>query len=209
MFRWNDWRGLVYPMLGKVCPVEIYAKSYDEYCELTNGNKPRLDHLLAPPKLTRDTSFSSIHSGMSKDEVQRQHDMLQTSSAPLNPEEIATIVSGSLSLVDGGSSDEDVHGNAESTGDHVSSAATTPSMLSSQLDNIMSEKKKVLHDRLRKRNEEYKKVKESSELQERLRADSTEIEGVHVFRTSYNNWKSQAVHGKPPRNNASPVPAAR
>eukprot|EP01039_Chlorochromonas_danica_P002521 gene2521-2761_t len=208
MFRWNDWRGLVYPMLGKVCPVEIYAKSYDEYCELTNGNKPRLDHLLLPPKLTRDTSFSSIHSGMSKEEVQRQHDMLQTSDAPLNPEEIATIVSGSLSLVDGGSSDEDANGHAESTGDHVSSAVTTPSVLSSQLDNIISEKKKVLHDRLRRRNEEYKKVKESSELQERLRADSTEIEGVHVFRTAYNNWKNQAAHGKPTRNNVSPLPAA-
>lgn len=162
MFRWCDWRKLVYPMLGKSCPPEIYAGSYDEYCGLTNGKG--MLRVPLPLKLVRDSSHTST---MSAEEVQRQHDMMQPplNGNPLNPEEIATIVSGSLSLMNG-SCDED--------------------------EGDQSDQGQALKDKAKKRNEDYQKTKQTTDWQERLRADSTEIEGVYVFRPSYNIWKDQS-----------------
>lgn len=179
MFHWKDWRKYVYPMFGKVCPEEI--------CRLNPDESSHSNLMPAPPKLTRGTSQSSTYSGMSAEDVQRQHDMFHDSETPLLPEEIASIISGSLSLVDNNDSSDDescdssirlsltrreaewLSGNMK---EPTVALPTNPDVIQN-----LSEKKKALHDRLAQRRAEYMKKKEDTKLQERLRASSVDYEG--------------------------------
>ncbi len=187
----------MYSMLGKACPSKLLAGSYDEFCGLRDCASQLL---LQPLKLKRDTSHTSIHSTMSAEEVQRAYDMLQPSDNPLNLEEIASIVSGSMSLVDGGSSDEDFDVERRSYRDRRLDTSATAAVeggivhpLGAQLEIVLTEKKKALQDKLKKRSEDYKKIKANTERAHVLRVDSTELDGVHVFRHHLHTtaWKSR------------------
>lgn len=183
MFRWADWKSFVYPMLGKYCPEEVFANSYDEYCDLRDS-RCRIAGFPSVPvkmKMKRDNSFSSTLSGMSAEDVQRQFDMLISSDTPiaLEPEDLATITSGSFGQMDGDSPPE--------TGRRM-----------------LHEKDLLLQDKLRLRSEEHKKAKDNLELEERLRANSVDIDGVHIFRPSYSAWKCQGSN----RKYSAPAPAS-
>ena len=191
MFQWKDWRNFVYPMLGKRIPSELYSYSKDEADgKVLLDPFRRPNNISVPNQLRRNASFSSIHSGMSADDVQKQIDMLQQSDTPLNAEDLATIVSGSLSLVGDNSSDEESiyedrlkKKQSENLGD--GSDANGSGVRSDQL----AQKKKALHDKLQQRSEQYKRTKESTEKKMALESDSTEVEGLQLFRTSYDLWK--------------------
>lgn len=191
MFHWKDWRNFVYPMLGKKIPSELYSYSKDEADgKVLLDPFRRPNNISVPNQLRRNASFSSIHSGMSADDVQKQIDMLQQSDTPLNAEDMATIVSGSLSLVGENSSDEESiyedrlkKKQSEFLGDGGDSHGSN--VQSEQL----AQKKKALHDKLQQRSEQYKKTKESTEKKMALETDSTEVEGLQLFRTSYDLWK--------------------
>jgi hypothetical protein len=64
--------------------------------------------LTIPGKIKRDTSYGSTHSDMSaKEQIQNQHDMLQLNDQQLSLEDMAEIVSGSLSWVNGDNSSDE------------------------------------------------------------------------------------------------------
>jgi hypothetical protein len=191
MFQWKDWRNFVYPMLGKRIPSELYS-----YSKAEADGKVLLDpfrrpnYISVPNQLRRNASFSSIHSGMSADDVQKQIDMLQQSDTPLNAEDLATIVSGSLSLVGENSSDEEsIYEDRlkKMQSEHVGDGGDAHG--SGVQSDQLAQKKKALHDKLQQRSEQYKRTKESTEKKMALESDSTEVEGLQLFRTSYDLWK--------------------
>lgn len=205
MFRWKDWRNYVYPMLGKKVPSELYSYSLDEAdgkVEMDPFRRP--SNITVPVALKRNTSFSSIHSGKSVDDVQKQLDMFQHSDTPLNLEDIATIVSGSVSLVGDDSSEEETVYEGRMM--QKIRDLTEGGYISGENKMIRPEeivqKKKVLHDRLQQRSETYKKTKEMSEKKIAMDSDSTEMEGLQLFRPSYDLWK-RGGGGKP--NNNTPT----
>lgn len=173
--------------------------------------------LTIPGKIKRDTSYGSTHSNMSAEQIQNQHDMLQLSDQPLSLEDMATIVSGSLSLVNGdNSSDEDekeLKYLAEGVNDTITNNACNTvlanwvgsSFASRQKDNssetasvdsatlvVFAEKKKQLKEKLQERNATYCKTKAHNDQKAAiLESDAAEIDGLQVFRNSYNMWKQQ------------------
>lgn len=173
--------------------------------------------LTIPKKVKRDTSYGSAHSNMSAEQIQNQHDMLQLSDQPLSLEDMATIVSGSVSLVNGDHSsdedEEDLKYLAEGVTDtitvnHCDKASTnwvTSAFTCRQKDNlsdtasvdsatliVFAEKKKQLKDKLQERNATYCKAKAHNEQKSAiLESDAAEIDGLQVFRNSYNMWKQQ------------------
>jgi len=183
-------------------------------------------HITIPGKAKRDSSYGSVHSNMSAEDVQKQHDMLHMSDEPLSAEDIATIVSGSLSLVNGGeSSDEEEEqlrhytagggGNVASGNTIlpiVTATTTTTTTTSHRVNNysdtlsesgssvtsttflIFAEKKKQLQEKLQEKNAEYCKTKAKTE--QTLAHESDELDGVQVFRNSYQLWKSQGHKGR-------------
>lgn len=192
MFRWRDWRNFLYPMLGKAIPSEILSYSQDEA-----EGKISMDPYRRPQSiglscqgLRRNESISSIHSAVSAEEVQKQMDMLQQIDTPLNVEDIATIVSGSLSLVGEDSSDEEslyeeklksFQQSLQEEGGSRTGKLMHPSE--------MAQKKKVLQDKLQQRSNEYKKTKEMAEKKIALDSDSNDMDGLQLFRASYELWK--------------------
>lgn len=180
MTDWRDWRKFVYAMLGKSCPSELFAGSYDEFQGITNS-ATRMLECPTMPKLRRDNSLSSIQSGKSAEEVQRDMDMFQPSDDPLDLNEIASIVSGTMSLVDGCStSDEEHQAKQEATTRHRDAKQHSDNSKQRMLKPEMCEKKMALKDQLKKRKEAYKKVREDSAKNRVLRADSVELDTAHL-----------------------------
>jgi hypothetical protein len=179
-------------MLGKAIPSEILSYSQDEA-----EGKISMDPYRRPQSiglscqgLRRNESISSIHSAVSAEEVQKQMDMLQQIDTPLNVEDIATIVSGSLSLVGEDSSDEEslyeeklksFQQSLQEEGGSRTGKLMHPSE--------MAQKKKVLQDKLQQRSNEYKKTKEMAEKKIALDSDSNDMDGLQLFRASYELWK--------------------
>jgi hypothetical protein len=132
------------------------------------------------------TNAHAIHSGKSVEEIQKDYDLLQPPSGaatPLCPEELASIVSGSASLLAAnGDSGEDDHGEREG---HTN-------MKDSEGGN--TNKQKVLQDRMRERNEQYKASKDHAERHMALHhSDEMEGEGLQIFRKAYQNWANEKV----------------
>ncbi len=209
MFRWRDWKSYVYPMLGKECPAEIFALSLEEFDGACNHGPiatcPSVEHGAQfhnlppkPPSLSIGkirqalSAAAGIHSGKSVDEIQKDHDLLQPPSGaatPLNPEELATIVSGSVSLLGGedgaggSSEDERDEQHMSQKGEDEKKQILPP--------HIMKQKKKALNDRMRERNEQYKACKENAERHLALHhSDEVEGEGLQIFSKAYKNWAS-------------------
>lgn len=210
LFAWRDWRSFVSPMLGKNVPLNLYCssreevegKSSDPFCRPSFIN-------VGPAQIKRSTSVSSAHSGLSADEVQHKMDMYQQSDTPLNPGEMASIVSSSASLMgDDDSSDEEsiyegklLHHQREPPIQKL----TETVILEAVQPKDLAEKKKALQDRLQARSEQYKKVKESKEKQMAMETDPTEVEGLQLFRNSYDLWKR--ISGAGARSSASNTPS--
>lgn len=164
----------------------MYALSLDEYDGMLKKNGLQRPASLNVGKIKRDSSYQSLSSALSAEDVQKQHDMLQHSSTPLKAEDIATIVSGSLSLVDeiGSSEDEiEIQRTMEATGKPFLSP------------NSAAQKKKVLDEKQQERNKSYLKSKEATERKLLMESDSVEVEGLQIFRTSYKTWKNQGSSG--------------
>jgi 5'-nucleotidase len=221
MFRWSDWRAFVYPMLGRVMPSELLSFSQDEAeGKVASGDyyQRSVPMNISVPRLRRDSSFSSVHSSMSLEDVQKQLDMFQfgDSTTPLNPEDFAMIRSGTASLAGDDTSDDEslYEGKASSfltRNSEASDAGGGSSILGSLAAAVgikpavdLAEKKKALHDRLQERSEEYRRKKEID--QKKMALESTEaadFEGVQLFRPSYDTWKKQ---GQPLSKSNTPLP---
>jgi hypothetical protein len=178
MFHWRDWRNFVYPMLGKCIPSEIITSSYDEVeGKTTLEPYQRPNQILIPGKgIRRNTSFSSVHSGMSAEEVQSKYDLYQSIDTPLNIEDIATIITGSVSLVDHTDFVEEeenrYHNDLISVKDRKEKQPIT-NQLRSSADLLM--KKKALHEKLLEKSDRYKKEKHLREKKMAIeQADSME-----------------------------------
>lgn len=155
----------MYPMLGKECPVEVYAESYDEYCDLrgcinadSSNNR-------------RDSERFGDHRSRIVD-IQLEYDKLQPSDGLLSPEEVATIISGSVGLIDEGFG----------AGENELSAIT--------------DKETLLQKELHEQNEDHQRVREEREKEERDRAHSMDIDGVHYFQESYKTWRKSSATNK-------------
>lgn len=220
MFHWQDWHNYVYPMLGKTIPSELFSYSKEEADgKVAMDPFKRPSHIAVPGKIKRTSSFSSLHSGMSADDVQKQLDMLQQSDTPLNAEDIATIVSGSLSLVGGdNSSDEESIYEGRMLQKQRDSAEGGTNVMQGEgvggenmkkppaaATTAIAQKKKALHDKLQERSEQYKKSKELTEKKMALESDATDVEGLQLFRSSYDLWKR--ISGAKSNNN-TPAPSA-
>lgn len=191
MFHWEEWRNYVYPMLGKSIPSELLSYSRDEAeGKIFMDPFRRPSHISVPKKVKGTPSISSIQSGISADNVQKQLDMLQQSDTPLNVEDMATIVSGSFSLVgDDGSDEESIYEGRMMQKQRDSMESSFPIGDKIVRPAELAQKKKALHDKLQERSEKYKKTKELSEKKMALDSDSTEVEGLQLFRASYDFWK--------------------
>lgn len=206
MFRWKDWRCYVYPMLGKMVPSELFSFSLEEAdgkIQMDPFRRPL--HISIPASIKRNSSFSSIHSGKSVDDVQKQLDMLQHSDTPLNLEDIATIVSGSVSLVGEDSSEEEsvYEGRMlQKIRDSTEGGYVIGENKMIRPEDL-AQKKKVLQDRLQERSATYKRTKEMSEKKIAMDSDSTDMEGFQLFRVSYDLWKRMG--GKSNSNTPPPI----
>lgn len=207
MFRWKDWRSYVYPMLGKMIPSELCSFSLEEAdgkIQMDPFRRPL--EILIPVSIKRNTSFSSIHSGKSVDDVQKQLDMLQHSDTPLNLEDIATIVSGSVSLVGEDSSEEEsvYEGRMmQKIRDSTEGGYVIGENKMIRPEDL-AQKKKLLQDRLQERSASYKRTKEMSEKKIAMESDSTDMEGFQLFRVSYDLWKRMGG-GKSNSNTPPPI----
>lgn len=183
MLRWHDWRNIVYPMLGKLSNSQLLAMSQLHPVEASK--KPFTG--LPMPKLGRDSSISSVHSGLSVEEIQQQFDMMHFSDKPLTAEDAATIVSGSMSLMgDEFDLEED---QLEFLAEHEDDTS-----VSSEYLHELTEKKRQLQRKLELVNQTYRQAKERSERKMAMEADTSEMEGLQLFRPSYQKWKGQQHH---------------
>jgi hypothetical protein len=107
---------VVYPIVHNNADMNKMAKSqtFEPIKIVHNDSRVSLEPfrhqfaLTIPGKMKRDTSYGSTYSNMSaKEQIQNQHDMLQLNDQQLSLEDMAEMVTGSLSLVNGeNSSDE-------------------------------------------------------------------------------------------------------
>jgi len=231
MFKWCDWPAFVYPMLGRAISSDLLSFSRDQ----AESNVHNLFPRISVPNLHRSTSFSSVHSGMSIEDLQKQMDMFQfgDTGTPLNPEDFAMIRSGTASLAgDDTSDDESLYEGKSSlmrgsdlsdaggssltvggigasigaglTGLAASLTAAAAAAISSNKPAVdLTEKKKALHDRLQERSEQYRRKKETDQKKIALESDAADVEGLQLFRPSYDAWKKQ---GPPLSKSSTPAP---
>jgi hypothetical protein len=117
-------------------------------------------------------------------ELQQKYDMLHVSDQPLTVEDAATIISGSLSLIDGESQEEeklelmleDPERNLPSNNEYLQQLA---------------EKKRQLQRKLELVNLSYQKAKDISERKQAVEND--DLDGFQLFRPSYQNWRANAA----------------
>jgi len=157
--------------------------------------------ILVPAKdsMSHDISVASTESNYrplstirNAKELQHGIDLLYPSQEPLTPESIATIISGSYSLVN---NDEDIDINRQSTifGHHQSTdiidskdSRNPDASADSTTATTYEQKKKLLEGASDKRRMEYKKKMEDNQREEVHQAEETD--GVHLFRKAYMSW---------------------
>lgn len=185
MHRWKDWRNYIYPMLGKLSTSQLFALTQLHPMEMA---LPAKKGFAPMPKLKRDNSVSSVISGMSVEELQHQFDMSYFSDKPLAAEDAATIVSGSVSLMgDGFDLEED---QLEYLAEHEDDAAS----VSSEYLHELTEKKRQLQRKLEQVNQSYRQAKEQSERKMAMEMETDSMDGLQLFRPSYQNWKGKPHH---------------
>ncbi len=181
MQKWSEWRQFIYPMLGKMSSTQLYSISQIQSAETYRA----VIEPIFVPKIRRDLSFTSLHSGMSMEELQKQYDMMHASDKPLAAEDAATIISGSLSLMDGDDPEEDRLESLVERGDDSS--------INDAYLQKLTEKKRQLQRNLDKVNLSYQLAKEKAGRKMAMEADTSDVEGLQLFRPSYQAWRSQTI----------------
>jgi hypothetical protein len=165
-------------MLGRLSPAKLNEFSYPEMA----GSNPTL--LLAQENLLSGGTglplMGTENPDLNVEEVQKRCDMMHITDKPLDLEDVATIISGSISLVDSCLEEEKLVTLLE-TGKNLS--LDIP-----QLDSL-AEKKKELQEKLDSRNVCYQRAKDDNERKLAMETDVTEREGLQVFRPSYKMWR--------------------
>jgi hypothetical protein len=172
--HWADWRIVIFPMLGRLSPTNLNESSYPEI----SGSKLALETLLSGG--TGLPLMGTENPDLNVEEVQKRCDMMHITDKPLDLEDAATIISGSISLVDSCPEEEKLATLLE-TGKSLS-------MDIPQLDSL-AEKKKELQEKLDSRNVCYQRAKDDNERKLAMETDVTEAEGLQVFRPSYQMWR--------------------
>ena len=148
--------------------------------------------------LYTDCNYKPLNSIRDARELQHGIDLLNPSQEPLTPESIATIISGSYSLMN---NDEDIdiikrQSSSSTTLDHQlknneedddnNNSTTTNNNNIVTTSTTYEQKKKLLEGESDKRRMEYKKKMEDNQREEVHQAD--EADGVHLFRRAYASW---------------------
>lgn len=118
---------------------------------------------------------------------------------PLSPEDIASIVSGSVSLLeedDFGDLNE-ILGQAEdlehNTADGKDAAAAAAMQQARTQKDI---NRRVIREKLSEISESHRRGLMDAERKMALESDDSDVEGLQVFRSSYKNWKMHNTHNK-------------
>lgn len=149
-----------------------------------------------PSRVKRETSTGSdisagstrsLNSSMSAAEVQRGIDMLVSGHGhkPLSPEDMATILSNSLSLMGDDDADSVIE-DERMMRDYISDNVSELSNFSGASAQQYMEMKRSLDEKNAKKNETYRTEYESKERKDVLDNDE---DGVQIFRKSYREWK--------------------
>jgi hypothetical protein len=203
LMQWKDWRDVVYPLLGKALHVDHGQEKATTTATTTAMPPP-------PPRVSTQGRPPKHHYGgggkKSASEIQRVQDLLQGDQEPLSPEDIASIVSGSVSLLD----DDDmaweelldemsledigelVHSAneaAKAKGADISALSDAVSFAPVPSTAAKAQKKRELQDKLMEISHSHRKEVRGAERKAALESD--EGEGVQVFRQSYQNWKKR------------------
>jgi hypothetical protein len=197
MLDWTGWKNVIIPMLGKLHPSQLFNLSHIPGEETDHDVTPRLTSIetLTLLKISKgEERGRSVDGGggskcgsegtMSLQELQQKYDMLHVSDQPLTVEDAATIISGSLSLIDGESQEEeklelmleDPERNLPSNNEYLQQLA---------------EKKRQLQRKLELVNLSYQKAKDISERKQAVEND--DLDGFQLFRPSYQNWRANAA----------------
>jgi len=200
LVNWADWPSVVLPLLGKkpVSPAAFSSSSSGIRSRSGSyqGNVfqlPQLDNLpqdttsnrpIGMVKLKRDTSAGADGkpnrqalkslTRMTAQDIQKGIDMLQSSSEPLSPEDIATILSASLSLIN---DDIDLISDASS---ETSGTEMGPEEVADRI--------KTLSDAAAKRQKDHQMEVDASQREAALQGDEAESEGLQLFRKAYKRW---------------------
>lgn len=172
--------------------------------QIPTMNMPPSSRPIGMLKLRRDTSHNSdtapsqhsLNVGMNAKDIQRGVDMLQMGAEPLSPEDLATIHSASVSLMqddadllsdDGGSA----HGSARGGSFSMGAAAGTRShsVGDAAASEARTKAQRTLTEQAAKRQEDHGREVEESQRKEALDRDETDTEGLQIFRSAYNFWK--------------------
>ena len=149
--------------------------------------------------LYTDCNYKPLSSIRDAKELQHGIDLLYPSQEPLTPESIATIISGSYSLMNN-DDDIDIIKRQSSTGtaledqltdnkdddDSSSTGSTGNSKDITTTTTTYEQKKKLLEGESDKRRMEYKKKMEDNQREEVHQTD--EADGVNLFRRAYTSW---------------------
>jgi len=152
--------------------------------------------------LYTDCNYKPLSTIRDAKELQHGIDLLYPSQEPLTPESIATIISGSYSLMNNdddidiikrqsstafedqlmdNKDDDDSSSSIGSTGNSKDIITTTTSTTTTY-----EQKKKLLEGQSDKRRMEYKKKMEDNQREEVHQTD--EADGVNLFRRAYTSW---------------------
>jgi hypothetical protein len=201
MLKWADWKNVIIPMLGKLNSSQLFTLSHIPGEESDHDITPRLTSIetLSLLKIAKheeegrsiggDRGDGSIAGGsegtLSLAELQQKYDMLHISDQPLNVEDAATIISGSLSLIDGESQEEEKLESMMLEDDERSNLSKNEYLQQ------LAEKKRQLQRKLELVNLSYQKAKDKSERKQAVEND--DLDGFQLFRPSYQNWRANAA----------------
>lgn len=193
LYAWRDWRSVIYPLLGKaetyITPVGsqeslsasiIRGRATSDALlagyQIPTMNMPPTDRPIGLLKLHRDSSHGGSDGGhastaaatrmlRSSSEVQRNVDLLQPDAEALSPEAIATILSGSLSLMNDGVDASET----ASLGDR-------------------NDKQDSLDQAAAQRQSAHRQKVNDTQRKMALDGDVNENDGLQIFRGAYEFW---------------------
>lgn len=143
--------------------------------------------------LYTDCNYKPLSSIRDAKELQHGIDLLYPSQEPLTPESIATIISGSYSLMNN-DDDIDIIKRQSSTAleDQLADnkddddSSSNSNDITTTTTTTYEQKKKLLEGQNDKRRMEYKKKMEDNQREEVHQTD--EADGVNLFRRAYTSW---------------------
>jgi hypothetical protein len=142
--------------------------------------------------LYTDCNYKPLSSIRDAKELQHGIDLLYPSQEPLTPESIATIISGSYSLMNNDDDIDIIKRQSSTALEHQLTDNKDDEDSSSNSNDITTttttyeQKKKLLEGQSDKRRMEYKKKMEDNQREEGHQTD--EADGVNLFRRAYTSW---------------------